>query len=255
MSAVTLIFPHQLYADHPCLEKDRAVYLMEEVLFFRQYPFHRQKLVLHRASMKKYAHALSRRNLTIHYIDSQQELSDVRKLIGHLARQNITSIHFADVADNWLKARINDSCKKHHINTVEAASPNFLNTLEHVKTFFDTRKTYHQTAFYIEQRKQRHILLEANGQPLGGRWTFDSDNRLKYPKNGKPPAITHPEEDCAVQEAKDYVAHHFPTHHGCSEKFSYPTDHAGATLWLDEFLTTRFEQFGIYEDALVANEH
>ena len=37
--------------------------------------------------------------------------------------------------------------------------------------------------------------------------------------------------------------------------FIYPTDHAGASLWLDEFLETRFEKFGSYEDAMVANEH
>ena len=255
MTTVTLIFPHQLFADHPCIEKGQAVYLIEEGLFFRQYPFHRQKLVLHRASMKKYAQALCQRNVTVNYIDSQQELSDVRKLIQHLAEQNITRIQFADVADNWLKTRIESSCKKHRIEIVEAVSPNFLNTLEGVKTFFATRKTYFQTAFYIEQRKQRNILLEAGGQPLGGQWTFDADNRLKYPKNKKPPVITCAKEDGYVQEAKAYVAEHFSNHYGSTEKCIYPTDHAGASLWLDEFLETRFEQFGIYEDALVANEH
>ncbi|MBZ4201838.1 MAG: hypothetical protein LAC70_01770, partial [Methylovulum sp.] len=40
-----------------------------------------------------------------------------------------------------------------------------------------------------------------------------------------------------------------------TENFIYPTDHAGASLWLDEFLETRFEKFGSYEDAMVGNEH
>ncbi len=39
------------------------------------------------------------------------------------------------------------------------------------------------------------------------------------------------------------------------DAYIYPTDHAGASLWLDEFLETRFKKFGIYEDAMVRNEH
>jgi deoxyribodipyrimidine photolyase-related protein len=255
MTAVTLIFPHQLFADHPCIKKGLVVYLIEECLFFKQYHFHKQKLVLHRASMKKFAHFLSQRNITVDYIDSQNDLSDVRTLINHLAQLNITEIQFVDVADNWLKTRIESSCKKHHIEIAEAVSPNFLNTLEGVKSFFDNKKTYFQTAFYIEQRKQRAILLDAGGQPVGGQWTFDADNRLKYPKNDKPPVITVAKEDSYGQEANDYVAKYFPNNYGSAEKFIYPTDHAGASSWLDEFLETRFEKFGVYEDAIVANEH
>ena len=55
MSSVTLIFPHQLFKKHPAIDKSREVYLVEEGLFFRQYKFHKQKLVLHRASMQFYA--------------------------------------------------------------------------------------------------------------------------------------------------------------------------------------------------------
>jgi len=55
MSSATLIFPHQLFKAHPALDKIRTVYLVEEWLFFRQYKFHKQKLVLHRASMQFYA--------------------------------------------------------------------------------------------------------------------------------------------------------------------------------------------------------
>jgi deoxyribodipyrimidine photolyase-related protein len=73
MTYVTLIFPHQLFDAHPCIEKGRDVYLIEECLFFKQYHFHQQKLVLHRASMKKYAHFLSQQNLTVNYIDNQKE--------------------------------------------------------------------------------------------------------------------------------------------------------------------------------------
>ena len=198
MTAVTLIFPHQLFANHPCIVRGADVYLIEEYLFFKQYRFHQLKLLLHRASMKKYAHLLDQLNVKVNYIDSQNDLSDVRKLIHHLAQQNITGIQFADVADNWLKTRIKSCCNTHNIKITETVSPNFLNTLDGVKPFFDKKKTYFQTSFYIDQRKQRLILLDAGGHPLGGQWTFDADNRLKYPKNDMPPVVTVAKDDSHV---------------------------------------------------------
>ena len=176
MTAVTLIFPHQLFANHPCIVTGQDVYLIEECLFFKQYRFHQHKLILHRTSMKKYAHLLDQLNVKVNYIDSQNDLSDVRKLIHHLAQHNITGVQFADVADNWLMTRIESCCNTHNIKINETVSPNVLNTLDGVKPFFDKNKTHFQRAFYIEQRKQRVILLDAEGHPPGGQLTFDADN-------------------------------------------------------------------------------
>jgi len=44
MQATTLIFPHQLFKQHPAVQKERAVYLVEEELYFNQYNFHRQNV-------------------------------------------------------------------------------------------------------------------------------------------------------------------------------------------------------------------
>ncbi len=54
--------------------------------------------------------------------------------------------------------------------------------------FFDGRKRYFQTDFYVAQRKQRRLLLEPDGQPTGGEWSFDADNRAKFPPHETVPA-------------------------------------------------------------------
>ncbi|MFM7869688.1 MAG: cryptochrome/photolyase family protein, partial [Planctomycetaceae bacterium] len=46
-----LIYPHQLFQQHPAVISAAKVYLVEDPLLFRQYPFHCHKLMLHRASM------------------------------------------------------------------------------------------------------------------------------------------------------------------------------------------------------------
>ncbi len=255
MSAATIIFPHQLFKTHPAVQKQQPVYLVEEWLFFHQYNFHKQKLVLHRAAMKRYADHLSKQKIKVNYIDSQSELCDVRKLVAHLAKQQITAICYADVTDNWLKKRLVKTCKEHSIGLQEFETPNFLNTPDAVKAFFDKKQTYFQTAFYIQQRKQRNILLDASGNGLGGQWSYDADNRHKYPKSEIPPILKPSPEDDYVKEAKKYVEENFPNNYGSSENFIYPTSYVEAEKWLDDFLVNRFEKFGIYEDAIVSNEH
>jgi len=255
MKEATIIFPHQLFKNHPAIEAGRSIYLVEETLFFKQYHFHQQKIMLHRASMKAYADFLANKKMQVNYIEASDAFSDIRKLLPYLQTQQISTIYIADVADNWLRQRMQRSAKKYSLKLVEYETPNFLNTLNGVKNYFDKKKTYFQTGFYTTQRTQRNILLDAGGQPEGGQWTFDADNRQKFPKSTKPPIITPAKETVFVKEAKDYVANNFGSNYGSVEKFIYPTDFAGAERWLDEFLKERFEKFGVYEDAIVAKEN
>ena len=37
--------------------------------------------------------------------------------------------------------------------------------------------------FYKEVRKKSGILMGADGNPIGGKWSFDEDNRNKLPKD------------------------------------------------------------------------
>lgn len=205
----SIVFPHQLFKLNPVVVAKRQLYLVEEYLYFNQYKFHKQKLVLHRASMKFYEAYLQQNKISITYIDATEELSDIRKLLTALADQKVTEIHFTDVTDNWLRNRIYDTCKKYKIKCVEYPTPNFTNTMDDVKLYFDKKKKYFQTAFYIEQRKQRRILLDASGGAEGGRWTYDAENRLKFPNKEKAPVINFPIENGFVEQAKKYVENNF----------------------------------------------
>ena len=255
MKEITIIFPHQLFKKHPAIEPGRTVYLVEESLFFNQYNFHQQKIILHRASMKAYADYLITQQLQVEYIEAAKALADITKLLAYLHRQNITAVHVADTTDNWLQKKLEQGCEKQGIKIVKYATPNFLNTLQDVTEYFDKKKIYFQTAFYTAQRKQRNILLDANGQPEGGQWSFDTDNRQKFPKKAQAPTIIFSKENSYVKEAIQYVAKNYGTNYGEGETFIYPVDFAGAEKWLDEFLKERFAKFGMYEDAIAAKEH
>ena len=254
MKTASVIFPHQLFKPNPVLKKKVPVFLVEEALFFRQYRFHKNKIVLHRASMNYYADWLRKEGYHVEYIDSADPRSDVHQLLEHLGTSGFQELMIVDVVDDWLNKRIKRAAGKHQLLVDFQPSPNFLNTKESLASYFSKSSTYFQTDFYIWQRKQRKILLDENNKPFGGKWTYDAENRLKYPKEKKPPAVKLPLQSPFVQEAQAYVAEQFSTNYGTDTRFFYPVTHSGAENWLDDFLETRFEAFGIYEDAMVAEE-
>ena len=61
--------------------------------------------------------------------------------------------------------------------------------------------------------------------PVGGKWTFDDENRKKYPKGKVPPVTTFPKEDKKYcDEANNYVKKYFNENYGVLEStFKYPT--------------------------------
>ncbi len=255
VNEVIFIFPHQLFKQHPAIKKGVTVYIIEETLFYNQYNFHKQKIVLHRASMKYYADYLRQQDVKVIYVEAKNKQADVRNLIAAVAKEKITTIHFCDVTDNWLNKRIHAAAKQHNIALGKLPSPNFLNTPESVAPFFNGKKHYFQTAFYIQQRKERNILLLTGKEPEGGQWTFDSDNRLKYPKNATPPVVMPAAENKYILEAIIYTEKNFKNNYGFSAPFIYPITFDDAENWLYNFLKNRFEKFGIYEDAIVDKEH
>jgi deoxyribodipyrimidine photolyase-related protein len=104
--------------------------------------------------------------------------------------------------------------------------------------------------FYRAQRIRHGILMHADGEPVGGRWSFDADNRERLPPTVSPPAPHPVAPTAAAQGARAEVLARFADHPGRLEATWLPTTHAQADAWLDDFLVNRFRDFGTYEDAL-----
>ena len=254
--SVFLLFPHQLFRDISMLREAGEVYLVEEYLFFNQYKFHKQKLALHRASMKYYADYLTKNKIAIHYVEALHEESDIRILIETLSKRNIPKIYFYDVSDNWLEKRLLQSCKKLNIETHEYPSPLFINKKEDLKEYFGSREKYFHNDFYIQQRKKLNILVDNQQKPLGGKWSFDAENRLKYPKTKTPPKLKFPAINGFYTEAIEYVEKNYGNNYGfISTSFVYPTTHSESEAWLQQFFENSFTEFGDYEDSIVGNEN
>lgn len=256
MNNIFILFPHQLFKTIEPLKKMNMVYLVEEHLFFNQYKFHQQKLVLHRASMKYYQSYLQEHGIAVKYIEAHQQENDVRVLLGNLADTPDITLHHYPLFDNWLEQRFKNRCTALSINTEELNSSYFLNSTLDFNDYFSNKSKFFQTDFYIKQRKKLGILMQADGKPQGDKWSFDADNRLKYPKGKKPPEVTFPDINKYYHEAIAYVKQYYAANYGLiSPTFIYPTTHQESEAWLQQFLQKRFVDFGSYEDALVSDEH
>ena len=225
--SINLIFPHQLFSESPLLENGHDVYLIEEYLFFRQFKFHKQKIAFHRASMKSYCAYVEARGTKVHYIESDHELSDIRQFGKELKDQAISEIHFVDPTDDWLEERIRSVAEGYQLKMY--TNPQFLNTKKELASFFRAdKKSFFQTTFYKQQRKKRGILLDDKEEPIGGKWTFDSENRKKYPKGKTPPEVHFPAPIDHWDEAVDYTTKMFGENPGSiSKNRLYPITHAG----------------------------
>jgi deoxyribodipyrimidine photolyase-related protein len=253
--SAVLIFPHQLFKKSEALDLEKVHFLVEEHLFFTQYPFHKEKLVLHRASMKAYEQYLTQAGYQVKYIESTSSLHDCRLLIKHLSDKKFTSISFIDPADYLLLRRIKKACTSFNIRIHILDNPSFLNTLAGTEKYFSSKKKYFQTDFYTAQRKQRNLLMDKDGKPEGGKWTFDAENRAKFPKKEIVPELQVSSDNDFIKEAEQYVLQNFYTNYGnINTSHLFAIDFEDSEKWLDTFLQQRFEKFGIYEDAIVEKE-
>jgi deoxyribodipyrimidine photolyase-related protein len=253
---ITLIFPHQLFQNHPAIAKGREIRLIEDPLFFGNDPhwpaaMHQQKLLLHRASMKAHAAELEAAGHTVYYVDVPDGTdTDSADLLEKTLPNTITGIHLADPADELLMKRVNRFATRRGVKITVHNSPNFLSPPEFLATHIGSKKKPFMAKFYEHQRKRMNVLLKTDGTPAGGKWSFDTENRAKLPKNHVPPRepLTRPND--FTREAARYVTRKFPDNPGSLKHFRWPVTRADAETWLDQFLDERFENFGLYEDAI-----
>jgi deoxyribodipyrimidine photolyase-related protein len=243
-----LIFPHQLFEPLQC----PRVILVEDELFFSQYPFHKQKLVLHRASMKYYAKWLESKQIEVHYLENK-DFGSLSRVFLWLKNQNVFDLSVYEPSDYLLERRLLRLSVSFGVKLRFCKNPGFLSDSEESVSLLGAKKSYLMGSFYISQRKRLGILLDEKGEPQGGKWSFDTENRKKAPKN----LVVAPEEKFSnsyVEEAIEYVERRFPKHFGQAKPFGYPTTHAQARQQLNFFVEKKLSLFGDYEDAMLMSQ-
>ncbi|MGJ9373886.1 cryptochrome/photolyase family protein [Nesterenkonia sp. CF4.4] len=280
--SLRLVLPHQLFKEHLDADPDTVFVMVEHDLLFRQYSFHAQKLVLHRASMDRFARRLRARGHQVTVLRSEAETSSHDQLADLVRELAPGQVSVFDVVDDWLERELHTALEEggYWLRAQDVLeTPNFLTSRTQVDDWFGAHDA-RMHEFYVWQRRRFKLLLDADGDPVGGKWSFDAENRKKLPRGYTPPVIgrfaSHPilqregmfdlgelggGDDAAnddgaadVARAIAWVRDEFPDAPGDPGLFAWPTSAEEAREHLREFVHERLNDFGPYEDAISA-EH
>jgi deoxyribodipyrimidine photolyase-related protein len=246
---VALIYPHQLFRPHPASVGADWHVLVEDPLYFSQYAFHVQKRIFHRTAMKRLAVELAAGGAQVQYVEAH-ELGTTGDIATWLKQRRTTRVQFVEPWDGWLSKRLRAGLEREGIAFAVLQDPHAFESREAFERLASRKSKVFFTEFYIQQRKRMGVLVDAAGKPLGGKWSFDTDNRKKLPAGVSVPTLERFAECDERREAVHYVAKRFPDAWGESAEFGYATTPEEAELGLKQFLDERLGQFGEYEDAI-----
>ena len=134
----------------------------------------------------------------------------------------------------------------------------FVTTREEFFRFGQGKKRLLMETHYRQARQKLGILMRSDGEPEGGAWNYDTENRKTvrdWKKDGapKPPATitSQRSENAVLAEVASEVNRWFPEDVGRAEDCWLPTTRAEALEALRQFIEKRLPLFGDYQDLML----
>ena len=257
---LALILGDQLFPDHSPLQlnEQTLVCMTEDYGLCTNFKYHKHKLILFLSAMRSHADALRDQGVQLDYqklsaetVDHSFEFRLSQVLTAH---PSITEMVSYEIEDHFFANRIQEFCRHNKLDFKQVNNPGFMTSREQFTTYLEGVKKPFMHTFYQQQRKRLQLLLDQEGGPLHGKWSFDEDNRKKLPKNIEVPPLPRLSLTDHSKEVMTLVAKLFPDHLGQVDNFWLATNREQALRLLQQFLEERFQQFGPYEDAFEAEQ-
>ncbi|MGB5591214.1 MAG: cryptochrome/photolyase family protein [Gammaproteobacteria bacterium] len=250
-----VILGNQLFSpSHLPAAKTTPVFMAEDMQLCTDVRHHQQKIVLFLAAMRSYADELEKAGyqLTYHRLDPSDTRSYEEKLEAALSDCGGTRIQHFEVEDKPMEKRLVEFASCNGFDRDELTSPMFTCSRDTFSAFANDKSRLLMGDFYKQQRRSLDVLIGADSKPLGGQWSFDSDNRKKLPRNVEPPEMVWTTPGTHEQDVIELVRRQFKDHPGDAREFGWPTTRSQAREWLKDFVANRLHDFGPYEDAMSA---
>ena len=261
MANLILILGDQLSHHLSALEgadKDNDLVVMAEVHSEASYTnHHKKKLVFIFSAMRHFADALAEDGWRVHYqrYHPDNPAQSIEQVIAELAREYQPERVITTECGEW---RLHEQISRWHktlgIPVEIRPDTRFVCNIDEFARWAEGRKQLRMEFFYREMRKKTGLLMTSEGQPEGGQWNFDTDNRKKWA--GKPPAPApfREEPDAITTEVIKLVNEYFSEHFGTTENFHYAVTAEQAQGVLAHFIDFALPCFGDYQDAISDNE-
>ncbi len=255
MTCLRLILGDQLNARHSWWRerRDDVVYVLMEVRSETDYVrHHAQKVLGIFAAMRRFGEALARAGHRVEYLrigDPRNRQGFDANLTWLIEQVGATRLERME-ADEWrVEQALLEAFAASGLPHAVVGAEHFLLERDEAAARF-AKKVPRMEFFYRDLRRRHHILLEPDGQPRGGHWNYDVENRAKWP--GDPPAPAWPwrRHDLRALWAEIESAGVRTMGEPSAEAFGWPLSRREAQAWLADFITHRLPHFGRFQDAI-----
>ena len=234
-------------------KKDHLFFMSEDRGLCTYEKHHKQKILLFLSSMRSYADELNKNKYNLKYYKIEdKEFNDdyITKVKKTISSNKITEVSSFEIEDKLFEKKIQDFLKKEKIIWNIISTPMFLNSRPEFNDYLKKSKKPFMANFYKEVRRKSGILMGADQNPIGGKWSFDEDNRNKMPKDIVVPKFPNISETSHTKKLKPIIERVFKNHPGSTNNFWFATSYNEVIKLTDFFIKNKLNLFGDYEDAV-----
>jgi len=228
--------------------------LRDEVTRVKHHP---KKIALWFSAMRHFAEGLTNKRKNVRYVDFNDPLNthtltgEVKRALDSLSIKKIIvtepgEYHFEETIKSWRKSL--------DIDVEIRADDRFLCSIEEFKEWASTKKELRMEYFYRNMRKKYHLLIEPDGQPTGGLWNYDKENRKPLSTDITPIKRLIHKKSAILKSVLELVLTNFSSHFGDLDPFYYAITRDQALMELDHFIDWILPHFGDYQDAMLKGD-
>lgn len=217
---------------------------------------HKKKIALIFSAMRHFAYELAQRGFRVcyrKYDDPSNQGSLQAELQNLLGKQPYDQVLVTESGEHRLAEEIKTWHTELKVPVSILKDDRFLADAPFFANWAQGKKQLRMEFFYREMRKAHNVLMEG-GQPVGGKWNYDSQNRNKLPDNVTVPRVHSFKPDEITQEVLALVEEAFPDHFGDLQPFHFAVTREQALQVLQSFIEERLPLFGDYQDAMKQGE-
>ncbi len=253
-----IYIPYDRYTDRtgPLTEQaaeDTGIVIVESTAKALRRPYHKKKLIVLISNMRHFALEQADRGVAVLYHFSPD--SHGNALLELQKTHRLPALTVMSPAERELRLDLAQAQARGLNLTIVPDTTWCSQSADFLDTYgaFTPGKSYVMDRFYRRIRQKTGILMRKD-KPVGGKFSFDADNRNPY--RGEIPVPCFPEfpSDPVTQEVITLVEETYPHHFGISTGFNLPCTQAEADQFWDFFLDHALPHFGRFEDAMRDDE-
>ena len=255
-TTLRLILGDQLNPQHSWFQerRDDVVYLFMELRQETDYVLHHaQKILAIFAAMRDFARHLREAGHRVHYLEIDDPLnrSVLPENLDALVAHYRAGLLQYQAPDEWrLDVQLADYARQVSIPCRMVDSEHFYTTRDEAARLFSGRRNWVMDHFYRYMRVRHRVLMAGDSKPIGGKWSYDHDNRKSWPGSPLEPADLRARHDHSVLWRSIVATGVKSFGHPNATQFAWPLNRTEALQQLDAFVEQALPHFGDFQDAM-----